>query len=257
MDRRGRVGEDAARELVRDNLRLWKDGRNGASEDLLHMAWFGMQPWVVKLEGEALQALVKLAAVEEGQHGEIFTVLMSISFGAEWELFKLRIEGRWDRAIEMIRHPEIYGAVGDVLDLGWTREVELEEWIEASDRSWGAYEGVKRLLKRLLNSNQPIPGALVQWSMEVAVGARRQPSKGHRPASVTYRDGAIVNTIRDLTASRSQRRAGIKKLTKEMACQLIAEEISLEPDTIQKIWQKGRTFRDLKFIAPAARPFRG
>ena len=171
------------------------------------------------------------------------------------EVFRLREEGWWDRAVEMIRNPEVYGPVGDVLDLGWTREAELDEWIEASDRCWGAYEGVKRLLKRLRNCDEQIPDALVQWSIDVAAGDLSQPRIGHRPASETYRDGAILKTVMELTASRSERRAKIRKLTQLMAYEVVAEELYLEPETVRKIWQTGSNFSDVWTIAPAARPF--
>ena len=135
------------------------------------------------------------------------------SFSTFITLIRLDFEGRWHKALEMIRHPEVYGPVGDVLDLGWTREGELEEWIEASDRSWSAYEGVKRLLRGLRYCEEPIPEALARWSMDVAAGDRRQPSKGHRPASQRYRDGDIVKTIRSLTAGHLPRRARTKMVT--------------------------------------------
>ncbi len=69
-DCRGREEEDAHREFVRKNLRLWIDGYNFTPEDLLPLAWFGVQPWMVKLEGEAPQVLVKLAALEEPRREE-------------------------------------------------------------------------------------------------------------------------------------------------------------------------------------------
>ena len=157
---------------------------------------------------------------------------------AEVEVFRLRSEGRWDRIIEMIRNPEVYGPVGDVLDLGWTREAELDEWIEASGRCRGAYEGVKRLLKRLRNCDEQIPDALVQWSIDVAAGDFSQPIIGHRPASETYRDGAILKTVMELTASRSERRAKIRKLTQLMAFEVVAKELDL---VVSQPWnQKGK-----------------
>ena len=52
MDCRRREGNDAHREIVRSNLWLWIDGYNFTPEDLLPLAWFGVQPWMVKLEGE-------------------------------------------------------------------------------------------------------------------------------------------------------------------------------------------------------------
>ena len=251
----GDIGEEAARKIVRNNLRHWTDGGNCDPEDLLHMAWFGMQPWLVELEGETLKAMVKLAALEKWQIFQFFEVLGSHGILAEVEVFRLRSEGRWDRVIEIIRNPEIYGSVGDVLDLGWTREAELDEWIEASGRSWGAYEGVKRLLKRLRNCNEPTPDALAQWSIDVAAGDLSQPRIGHRPASETYRDGAMLKTIMELTASRSERRARIRKLTQQMACEVVAKELDLEPETVMKIWRTRSTLRDVWIIAPAARPF--
>ena len=256
MDRGEREGEDVYREVVRKNLGFWIGGSNHTPEDLLCLAWDGEQPWVVKLEGEALQAIVKLAALEERRYEDVDAVFHSISFGARLTLRRLHMEGTWHQALQMIEHPEIYGPVGDVLELGWPREVELYLWIEASEYSWSAYEGVKRLLKSLYSPGEPVmPAVLLEWAIEVALGERRQPSKGHRPVSETHRDQAIVLTIFDLTEPSSRRRRGSKRLTRQMACQLIGEELNLEPDTIQKIWQKGKSINNPQFIAPSARPF--
>ena len=63
---------------------------------------------------------MRLAASEEWGRKEFYKVMDSISFGAEMKLRKLQLEGRYHWAIELIRHPELYGPVGDVLDLGWT-----------------------------------------------------------------------------------------------------------------------------------------
>ncbi len=256
MDCRRSEGEDAHREIVRSNLWLYMDGRNFTPEDLLSVAWYGGPPWMVKLEGEALQGLVKLAALEvPWRKEEVYAAWESMSFGARRKLRRLAMEGGWHDAMYMIRHPEMFGPVGDVLDLGWTLEGELCVWIAGSEYHWSAYEGVQRLLASLCNHNKPIPDALLKWAIEVAMSVRSQPTKGNRPASETYRDGTIVQIIRDLTALSSRRRAGSKKLTRDMACQLIGEELHLEPDTIQKIWQKGKSINNPQFIAPAARPF--
>ena len=158
-DCRGREGEDAHRERVRETLRFWKEGRTFTPEDLLSLAWSGQQPWVVKVAGEALQILVKVAASEREPDRKLETRMGLSSFSTFITLIRLDFEGRLHKALEMIRHPEVYGPVGDVLDLGWTREGELEEWIEASDRSWSAYEGVKRLLQGLRYCEEPIPEA--------------------------------------------------------------------------------------------------
>ena len=251
----GIVGEKAARGHVRETLRYWKDGFNFTPEDLLHMSWSGIQPWEVKLEGEVLQGLVKLAALEEWRREEVFAVSESMSFGAVMKLRKLQLEGQWHWAIEIIRYPELYGPVGDVLDLGWTRKGELWRWIDASDSSWSAYEGVKRLWNRLADLNRPIPPPLAAWSMEVAAGARSQPTIGHRPTSETHRNRAILKTVRDLTATCEQRRAGIRKVTKEKVYQLVAEELNLELDTVRTIWRRGKAPFDDQYIAPSKRPF--
>ena len=251
----GIVGEKAAGEHVRENLRYWKDGSNFTPEDLLHMSWFGIQPWEVKLEGEVLQGLVRLAPLEKWRREEFLAVLASVSFGAVMKLRKLQIEERWHWAMEIIRHPETYGPLGDVLDLGWTREGELWEWIEASDRSWSAYEGVERLWKRLVDSNRPIPPALAAWSTEVAAGDRSQLTLGHRPASEIHRNRAILKTIWDLTATPEQRKAGIKKVTNEKVYELVAEELNLALETVRTIWRRGKAPCDDQYVAPSKRPF--
>ena len=251
----GDIGETAAREIVRENLWYWNDGGNCDPEDLLHMAWFGMQPWIVKLEGKALQGLVKLAPWDNWESKGFLEAVMWVPLCAHFQLFRLRQEGRWDLAVEMVRHPEVYGPVGDVLDLGWTREAELDEWVEASGRSWGAYEGVKRLLTRLRDGGHPIPPVLHQWAVDVAVGDRRQPSLAHRPAAAAYRDSAIVGTIGTLITRSWNHKARIKKLTLDAACQLVGEELKLQPETVLKIWRKGCFFWSPWFVAPAIRPF--
>ena len=251
----GDIGEEAAREHVRENLKYWKDGKNFTSEDLLWMSWSGIQPWEVKLEGEVLQGLVRLAALEDNQEEESKAVLRSMSLGAQMKMRKLQLEGRRHWAIEIIRHPELYGPVGDVLDLGWTREGEMWEWIEASYRSWSAYEGVKRLLKRLVNSNQRIPAGLVAWWKAATEGCLSQPPICHRPASETHRNRAILKTIRDLTATCEQSRAGIRKVTKEKVYELVACELNLEVPTVRTIWRRGKAPFDDRYIAPSIRPF--
>ena len=254
----GIVGEQTARDHVRESLKFWKDGHDFAQEHLLSMAWFGIPVWEVKLKGEVLQGLLKLAALEEGQDHEADLVFNSLGLGVQLKLRKLHIEGGWDKAMEMVRHPEIYGPVRDVLDLGWTREDELEQWIAASESSWSAYEGVKRLLLILMvqmSSDRPIPFALALWSMEVAAEVRSRPALGHRPTSETHRNRAIVRTIRDLTATPEQRKAGIKKVTQEMAFMLVAEELCLEKETVKRIWLKGKDPLTPEYVAPSQRPF--
>ncbi len=120
-DCRGREGEDAHRDRVRETLRFWKEGRIFTPEDLLSLAWSGKQPWVVKVEGEALQILAEVAALEGEPDRKLETKMGSRSLSAFITLIRLHFEGRWQQALEMIRHPEVYGPVGDVLDLGWTR----------------------------------------------------------------------------------------------------------------------------------------
>ncbi len=251
----GIVGEKAAREHVRGNLLLWKAGWNWTPEDLLRIAWSGIQPWEVKLEGEVLQGLVRRAALEDSQKEEWQAVLSGMSLGALMKLRKLQLEGRSHWAIELIRHPELYGPVGDVLDLGWTREGEMWDWIEASYHSWSAYEGVKRLRQWLVDSNQRIPAGLVAWWKAATEGCLSQPPIGHRPASETLRNRAILKTIRDLTATREQRRAGIRKVIKEKAHNLVACELNLEVITVRTIWQRSKTPFDDWYIAPSIRPF--
>ena len=58
----GWEGEAAVRERARQTLRFWKEGRTFTPEDLLSVAWLGGPPWVVKVQGEALQIRVKVAA---------------------------------------------------------------------------------------------------------------------------------------------------------------------------------------------------
>ena len=251
----GTVGEETARKHVRDMLWFWKDDRRFTLEDLLSLAWSGQQPWLVKLEGEPLQSLVRLVGLKNVAYEDFSAVEESASIGARLTLFRLAYEGRLGLAISIIRNPEIYGPVGDVLDLRWTKEGELDDWIEASETSWSAYNGVKRLRERLIEYNQRMPDALTKWATEVDTGARKRPVKGHRPTTKTYRNRAIVFTIYDLTATASERRAGIKKVKKDVACELIYKYLGLALETVQEIWQKRKSFQDPWLLAPTLRPF--
>ena len=112
------------------------------------------------------------------------------------------------------------------------------------------------MLKRLRDWEHPIPDALARWSEEVESGARAQPTIGHRPVSVVYRDGAEVKTIRGLTDRQFWGMSGIAAVSVNKACKLIAGELQLDEDYVKKIWQKGKDSRDHRFIAPPnVRPF--
>ena len=39
---------------------------------------------------------------------------------------------------------------------GWTRDKELSEWIDASQTSWDAWEGVRRLLSPASHASSPL-----------------------------------------------------------------------------------------------------
>lgn len=251
----GDVGEQTARKIVRDNLWFWESGRCFTPEDLLSLAWSGQQPWLVKLEGKPLQALVRMAGLKPGQREEFWATHESASIGAQLTLFRLGYEGRLRLAIEIIRHPEVYGPVGDVLDLGWTKEGELDDWIEASATSWSAYQGVSRLRKLLIDYHRLIPDVLDKWDTELYTGARRRLTKDGRPNSTRYRNRAIVLTVYSLIASHSERTAGVKKLKKILVHRLVSEYLTLPLETVEDIWQNGKSFHDLWTLAPTLRPF--
>ena len=260
----GDIGKEAADKHVREALWPWEKNKKKKGkkreeqftpEGLLSMAWSGEQPWVVEVDGEALQVLKRLAALEEMRGEEFYSVVESVTPDARGTLLKLWYEGSWYWAMELLRHPATYGPVGDVLDLRWTKEGELHRWIAASTHSWSAYEGVKKLLDWLIYCERHIPDALARWSADVALGVRKQPPIGHRPADETYRDAVIVQTIRSLTATPSQRKAGIRKLSQEKACELVADYLGLGNNTVWKIWKKSRSLLDPRLVAPAMRPF--
>ena len=81
----GDIGEAAARKIVRENLWPWQDGGACTPEDLLHMSWFGMQPWLVELEGETLKAMMKLAALEEWQIFQFSKSWVRTAFSPKWK----------------------------------------------------------------------------------------------------------------------------------------------------------------------------
>ena len=256
LDAWGTVGKEAATGYVREALSFWKDPkRSFTPEQLLCLAWSGQQPWLVEVEGEALQALKTLAALEGGPDEGLYADIALIDFRTFLTLIRLRDEGRLHQAIEMIRHPEGYGPVGDVLNLGWTRESELETWIAASDRSWGAYEGVRLLLEMIRCIGDCIPPLLARWASDVAEGRRVRPKRRGRPATKPYRNGAIVKVIRNLTASPLERRAKIKKVRLDEACELVADELGLKENYVKEIWQKRHSSGVLRLTAPPARPF--
>ena len=164
----------------------------------------------------------------------------SMSFAAQMKMLKLQLEDRYHWAIEIIRNPKLYGPWETFWTWAGLEKGEMWVWIEASYHSWSAYEGVNRLHKWLVNRNQRIPAGLVAWWKAATEGCLIQPPIGHRPASVTFRNRAILKTLRDLTATREQRRMGIRKVTNEKAYELVACELILDVDTVRTIWRKGK-----------------
>ena len=71
-------------------------------ELLLRLAWFGLRPRMVKLEGEALRVLVKLAGLEvPWREEEVYAACGSMTRGPHLKLRRLRMEGVWYVAVRL------------------------------------------------------------------------------------------------------------------------------------------------------------
>ena len=82
----------------------------------------------------------------------------------------------------------------------WTRNRELSEWIKASQTHPRAWEGVTRLLQELRKRDQPLPGQLLIWAVDVATGTRRPPirSRGRDGEALKFRNIMIVMAVEAL-----------------------------------------------------------
>ena len=126
----GDIGEEAARKHVQEGLEHWKENEEGEKhftpEDVISFMWSGRQPWLLRVDREALEALKKLAVLQGELDRALAAGIGSNSYDAFTTVATLRAEKQLDDAIDRIRHPEAHGPAGDVLHLCPTLEEEAE-----------------------------------------------------------------------------------------------------------------------------------
>lgn len=131
------------------------------------------------------------------------------------------------------------------------RAGKLESLVEESRSSALAFRALQRALQRARETDEPMPGALLEWALDVAVGAREYPrtGPGRSPHTNQVRDAVIVRAVRalveaGLTATRNE------ASDPDSACDAVAQALQAHERTlgyaaVAKIWSK----RD----APAAK----
>ena len=117
----------------------------------------------------------------------------------------------------------------------WTRNRELSEWIKASQTHPRAWEGVTRLLQELRKRDQPLPGQLLIWAVDVATGTRRPPirSRGRDGEALKFRNIMIVMAVEALRHGSLPATSA----TGESACNLVAEKLGLSFEAVRTIWR--------------------
>ncbi|MYD36269.1 MAG: hypothetical protein F4X20_04490 [Dehalococcoidia bacterium] len=126
------------------------------------------------------------------------------------------------------------------------RTDRFEELIEGAQSSPVDFRALREVLSHLLETHEPVPDELVQWSLSVAAGRVTSPSTG--PGRSRYknqhRDELIAQTVQTLVdcglkATRNEASAP------ESACDAVstalnAHGVELSYAGVAKIWQSSR-----------------
>ena len=123
-------------------------------------------------------------------------------------------------------------------DSNWTRDKELQEWIDASENHFRAWDGLQHLLRTLRQNEQPITVPLLLWALDVADGTREPPNRprGRDAKENHYRDLAIVAAIHALNAGDLPEFSN----TEESVIELVAKKVGLSYEAVRTIWLKRR-----------------
>ena len=115
----------------------------------------------------------------------------------------------------------------------WTREAELEHWINnAEEDDPIAWEGCRRLLKEL--DHEDVPPALSRWANDVVAERIEEPKLGHGQHATDY----VLRNFRIAQAVKVCRKVG---LTLDDACALVGDVVkSPQADQIRDIYQEAR-----------------
>jgi len=123
-------------------------------------------------------------------------------------------------------------------DSGWTRDQELEEWIEAATKEHRAWDGVKRLLRYLREHDEPVPVRLLLWSLDVADGTRKPPNRprGRDATQNSLRNRSIVMAIAMLRSGGLPATSN----TGTSACHVVAKKLHLSYEAVRTVWQQNK-----------------
>ena len=119
----------------------------------------------------------------------------------------------------------------------WSRDKELQEWIDASRTHFRAWEGLQHLLRTLRGHEQPLPFPLLAWALDVADGTRerpKQPKKGPDGGGNLLRNHQIVMAIHALTSCSD---LPVMSNTGKSACDVVAKKVNRSYEAVRDIWK--------------------
>ena len=132
----------------------------------------------------------------------------------------------------------------EILSVYALRDNQLSKLIEASRSSPLVYRALELSLRRLRDTQKPIPSELLDWALDVAAGTRRYPKLGPEPNPYKnqVRDAMIIETVRilvecGLTATRNE------ASPPESACDAVSQVLSkhgvgLGYEGVAKVWRE-------------------
>lgn len=87
--------------------------------------------------------------------------------------------------------------------------VSYSNW--AFTKPW-AWEGLRRLLRVLLERREPIPGILQEWAYAYAVGTRKRPGQRRGRKENSERNARVMHALRILRDAGFSRDAAIREI---------------------------------------------
>ena len=124
----------------------------------------------------------------------------------------------------------------------WTREDELERWIEASEHNPLVWEGCRRLLDCTGSEKFPMPPALALWGINIARERLKKPKykHGQHATDHTWRNARIAQAVEMLRGSGCT----LNEACEEVAGLITDPKEDLKVDLVLKIYKD--TQRDPK-----------
>ena len=114
------------------------------------------------------------------------------------------------------------------------RDILLYSYVNWSHTKPWAWEGLRRLLRTLLERGEPIPEILQEWANAKASEKIEPPGQGRGRKENADRDARIMAILR---AFRS------KGHSLEKAKEVIADAINLSPEAVESVIKKVKTAR--------------